>query len=52
MIEYTINAVLRIRQRDERGGRQKEVAELLFEEEGDSETTFDTLLLRIDHIID
>lgn len=46
------HAVFRIRQRDERGGRRKEVAELLFEDEGDSETTFDTLLLRIDHIID
>lgn len=51
MIEYTIMLFFRIRQRDERGGRRK-VAELLFEDEGDSETTFDTLLLRIDHIID
>jgi hypothetical protein len=50
MVEYTIMlCFFRIRQRDERVGRgRKEVAELLFEDGGDSETTFDTLLLRVD----
>lgn len=41
-----------LRQRDERGGRLKKWLKLLFEDGGDSETTFDTLLLRIDNIID
>lgn len=34
------------------GEGEKKWLELLFEDEGDSETTFDTLFLRTDNIID